>query len=208
MSSDERPRKRVRKGTKSCWECKRRKIRCQLSDTDNAPCAGCLSRGTTCRSQEYPEDREPSSNTQVGERLGRVEHLLETLIAKINAYEDDEKAQKEILTPESLTMSNEILTPHSSNAPANIENTTPFMSLFDNSVLGRVESNRSIPSQMPTPATMASSTRSASCCRPSKIDRVRQHLVDLLPSQKDADLVSSSNSCWLIVHATCVNPGF
>jgi hypothetical protein len=57
----EQRRKRLRKGTRSCWECKRisgwettifwriagkrRKIRCQLSSEDVAVCSGCVARG-------------------------------------------------------------------------------------------------------------------------------------------------------------------
>ncbi|RDL38985.1 Zn2 DNA-binding protein [Venustampulla echinocandica] len=198
-ASGEPPRKRIRKGTRSCWECKRRKVRCQLSSEDVPICSGCLARGTTCLSQEYPEEREPSSNAQVGERLGRVEHLLEKLIAKISAYEEEEKAQqdihKDILTPESI--SSDVLTPHPSNTASGVQDVTPFMTLFDNPVLGRLET---MPSQMATPVSQSVGTKSPSC-RPSKIDRIRQTLVDLLPSQRDADLVSQSSSCWLLVHA-------
>jgi hypothetical protein len=113
---------------------KRRKIKCQLSSEDVPVCSGCLSRGTTCLSQEYPEEREPSNNTQVGERLGRVEHLLEMLVGKISAYEEDEKAEKEMMTPQSM-LNGDVLTPHPSNAPNRVQESTPYMSLFDNHVV-------------------------------------------------------------------------
>jgi hypothetical protein len=108
---------------------KRRKVRCQLSSEDVPVCSGCLARGTTCLSQEYPEERDPSNGTQVGERLGRVELLLETLVAKISAYEEEEKSQK-ILTPESV--GNDVLSPFSTTAVAE---TSPYLSLFDNTVV-------------------------------------------------------------------------
>ena len=113
---------------------KRRKIKCQLSSEDVPVCAGCLARGTTCLSQEYPEEREPSNNTQIGERLGRVEMLLETLVNKITAYEADEKADKEMMTPQSM-LNGDVLTPHPSNAPNSTQEATPYMSLFDNPVV-------------------------------------------------------------------------
>jgi hypothetical protein len=111
---------------------KRRKIKCQLGSEDVPVCSGCLARGTTCLSQEYPEEREPSGNNQMGERLGRVERLLETLVAKISEYEQDDKVQKDILTPESI--SNDDLTTFNSNTSgvSVSQDTTPFMSLFDN----------------------------------------------------------------------------
>jgi hypothetical protein len=68
----------------------------------------------------------------MGERLGRVERLLETLVAKISEYETEDKVQKDILTPESI--SNDDLTTFNSNTSgvSVSQDTTPFMSLFDN----------------------------------------------------------------------------
>ena len=113
---------------------KRRKVRCQLSSEDVPVCSGCLARGTTCLSQEYPEEHDPSSTPNVGERLGRVEQLLEKLVAKITAYEEEENAQK-IQTPES--MGNDVLTPYSSNANSNMKDSVPILSLFDNDVVSQ-----------------------------------------------------------------------
>ena len=54
-------RRRLRKGTFSCWECKRRKMRCifdPLNSTTSATsnvCQGCRARGSQCISQEFPE---------------------------------------------------------------------------------------------------------------------------------------------------------
>jgi hypothetical protein len=52
--------------------------------------------------------------------LGRVEKLLETLVAKISAYEEDEKSQK-ILTPESIG-GNDVLTDFPTPATAELFN--------------------------------------------------------------------------------------
>ncbi|KUJ18077.1 uncharacterized protein LY89DRAFT_583698 [Mollisia scopiformis] len=131
----EPPRKRVRKGTKSCWECKRRKVKCQLSTEDVPVCSGCLTRGTTCLSQEYPEERDPSSGTNVGERLGRIEQVLEKLVAKIEQYEEEENTAQKMLTPDSLS-NNDVPTPYSGTANSNTQtDTAPFMHLFDSSMV-------------------------------------------------------------------------
>ena len=113
---------------------KRRKVRCQLSSEDVPVCSGCLARGTTCLSQEYPEERDNSSGGQVGERLGRVERLLETLVSKIESYEEEENVHK-IMTPESVI--NDVLTPYSKDASANpnVSDNAPFLSIFDNSAV-------------------------------------------------------------------------
>jgi hypothetical protein len=99
-------------------------------------CSGCIARGTTCLSQEYPEERDTSTGNQVGERLGRVERLLETLVSKIESFEDEENVHK-IMTPESV--GNDVLTPYTTNASANpnveVPDNAPFLSLFENSVV-------------------------------------------------------------------------
>ncbi|AEO63011.1 uncharacterized protein THITE_2040701, partial [Thermothielavioides terrestris NRRL 8126] len=68
----EPPRKKVRKGTRSCWECKRRKIRCSFAAPADVICLGCKSRGTACVSQEFPYvPALASSKSGVEDRLGR-----------------------------------------------------------------------------------------------------------------------------------------
>jgi hypothetical protein len=126
---------------------KRRKVRCQLSSEDVPICSGCISRGTTCLSQEYPEERDTSTGNQVGERLGRVERLLETLVSKIESFEEEENVHK-IMTPESV--GNDVLTPFTTNASANpnVADNAPFLSLFENSVVGSKSSD------LPTGLTM------------------------------------------------------
>ncbi|KAG2412311.1 hypothetical protein HFD88_009868 [Aspergillus terreus] len=50
-------RRKVRKGTHSCWECKRRKMKCIFDPRiASASCIGCRRRGSPCISQEFPED--------------------------------------------------------------------------------------------------------------------------------------------------------
>lgn len=70
----------------------------------------------------------------MGERLGRMEHMLETLLAKVNEMEDDENNQKTMLTPDS--MGNDVLTPFSAGATtASAAQDSPFLTLFDNEVV-------------------------------------------------------------------------
>lgn len=114
---------------------KRRKIKCQLSSEDVPVCSGCLTRGTPCLSQEfeYPEDQDTSKGTQVGERLGRVEQLLENLVAKISSFEDEQKSQQ-VMTPDSI--GNDVLTPFTVNVEAaSHQEGAPFVSLYDNTAV-------------------------------------------------------------------------
>lgn len=50
----EAKRRRLRKGTHSCWECKRRKMKCIFDPAVNI-CNGCRRRGSQCLSQEFPD---------------------------------------------------------------------------------------------------------------------------------------------------------
>src|SRR6201996_5995010 len=47
------PRKKMRKGTKSCLECRRRKIKCTFEPGRPAICNECYARGSTCIDQEH-----------------------------------------------------------------------------------------------------------------------------------------------------------
>ncbi|KAL5340614.1 hypothetical protein BJX70DRAFT_102110 [Aspergillus crustosus] len=52
-------RRKVRKGTHSCWECKRRKMKCRFDPRiASTSCNGCRRRGSPCISQEFPEGLE------------------------------------------------------------------------------------------------------------------------------------------------------
>lgn len=60
--------RKVRKGTRSCWECKRRKVRCSFSavNDNSTVCVACRRRRTPCVSQEFLEDYAPPSSSEVG----------------------------------------------------------------------------------------------------------------------------------------------
>jgi hypothetical protein len=75
-------RRKVRKGTQSCWECRRRKVRCIFSARTNSACDDCTRRKTTCVSQECFEPLSPLSphgTAQLDVRLNRVEELVRQL---------------------------------------------------------------------------------------------------------------------------------
>ncbi|KAK4454646.1 hypothetical protein QBC34DRAFT_392261 [Podospora aff. communis PSN243] len=50
-------RRKVRKGTQSCWECKRRKTRCTFVSPRESVCDGCRSRQTKCIGQDFHEEK-------------------------------------------------------------------------------------------------------------------------------------------------------
>lgn len=77
-------RRKIRKGTRSCWECKRRKTRCTFSTPSDLMCIGCRRRGTNCLSQDHPEETARSSmGDRMGTRIVRVEALIEKLVKQV-----------------------------------------------------------------------------------------------------------------------------
>lgn len=81
-------RRKLRKGTRSCWECKRRKIRCVFDNAaEDAVCLSCQRRGTACVSQEYPEEEQSGGRARrMGDRIVRVESLVEQLVQTVGGY--------------------------------------------------------------------------------------------------------------------------
>ncbi|KAI0472571.1 hypothetical protein GGR56DRAFT_667013 [Xylariaceae sp. FL0804] len=77
-------RRKVRKGTHSCWQCRKRKIRCKFASDEAPACIDCEARGVACVSQEY-EDEQPPQNqdSSVAQRVGRMEGLLEQLVERL-----------------------------------------------------------------------------------------------------------------------------
>ncbi|KAH0431624.1 hypothetical protein CcaCcLH18_06928 [Colletotrichum camelliae] len=74
-------RRKLRKGTQSCWDCKRRKARCTFSADTPETCDSCKRRGVDCVSQEVTDQPPPpGSNKHIVDRLGHVEALVTQLL--------------------------------------------------------------------------------------------------------------------------------
>lgn len=71
-------RRKLRKGTQSCWECKRRKTRCTFAADTDSVCDGCRSRQVKCISQEVHDD--VGKVHAKADRLSRMESLIEQLV--------------------------------------------------------------------------------------------------------------------------------
>ena len=63
-------RRKIRRGTQSCWECKRRKTRCTFVTPNGSVCDGCRSRRVECISQQFDDAAEGRGRAEtVAERL-------------------------------------------------------------------------------------------------------------------------------------------
>lgn len=95
--------RKIRKGTRSCWECKRRKNRCTWS-TDEGKCDGCFHRGTRCIGQEFPEEHAPfqkrgTSGKSDESKIRRLEALVEELSRQVNSNSNSSRRDSSIPSP-------------------------------------------------------------------------------------------------------------
>ncbi|OKL63480.1 hypothetical protein UA08_01964 [Talaromyces atroroseus] len=126
------PRK-VRKGTRSCWECKRRKIRCIFPASGEAPCLCCQRRRVPCIGQEIPEflALPKKGNRGLGDRIARVEDAMKALLATkdIGAASQVEEELQQRGHSSTLKAYSSDLTPSSVRAPP-----TPARTLEEHSL--------------------------------------------------------------------------
>ncbi|RAK95439.1 uncharacterized protein BO80DRAFT_439423 [Aspergillus ibericus CBS 121593] len=77
------PPRKLRKGTHSCWECRRRKVRCQFPSPNASICTPCSIRGSPCRSQDVVDSQPPPRERTHAQRLDRLEVLMQRLVERI-----------------------------------------------------------------------------------------------------------------------------
>ncbi|XP_014561440.1 hypothetical protein COCVIDRAFT_11929 [Bipolaris victoriae FI3] len=74
-------RKKMRKGTHSCFECRRRKIRCIFQPDNPDVCSECFARGSRCIDQEHANpDVIVDHRKNLRERVSRLEALVDSLL--------------------------------------------------------------------------------------------------------------------------------
>ncbi|KAI0844647.1 hypothetical protein F5Y00DRAFT_248261 [Daldinia vernicosa] len=123
-------RRKIRKGTRSCWECKRRKIRCIFASSEHVVCTGCQRRRVPCVTQDMPEDSSPArtGNRHLGDRISRVEDFVKDFLTSrhdggINQIggesRQDRRSKSDSLE---LTQNSLLLTPDSQGAAQTIPN--------------------------------------------------------------------------------------
>ncbi|KAK7606993.1 hypothetical protein BKA81DRAFT_408717 [Phyllosticta paracitricarpa] len=134
-------RKRMRKGTHSCFECRRRKIRCIYSDDHPGQCTECFARGSKCVDQEHAEsDAVVDNRKNLRERVAKLEALVEALL--------EDKGPKHAAEALRVLGKDITITPPSSDGPSHVQGSqkhpAPFLSMFNNDVLRRAEDRGTI----------------------------------------------------------------
>ncbi|KAI1312197.1 hypothetical protein F5Y03DRAFT_409340 [Xylaria venustula] len=130
----EASKRKIRKGTRSCWECKRRKNRCIWSRSEGK-CDGCNRRGTRCIGQEFAQEPTPSEWRRVNRpdesRIQRLEALVEELSGKISSEDarghhprqhPDDTSDETHVTPRSNPNNSTAVTSPTPSAANNLAN--------------------------------------------------------------------------------------
>ena len=94
-------KRKIRKGTLSCWECKRRKVRCSFTVATDPICDGCKGRKTTCISQEFPEHSANEHHDRPlceDDRIGRLEVVVDRLVKRIESIDRPENDLGSVLS--------------------------------------------------------------------------------------------------------------
>ncbi|KAJ5391608.1 hypothetical protein N7509_007098 [Penicillium cosmopolitanum] len=187
------PRKRMRKGTKSCIECRRRKIRCTYTADHPNVCNECRLRGSKCVDQEHNEDDRsiPPGSEQgeqrysLRERVAQLENVVQDLVKRL-----DQQSTTVSSPADNPTISN--TSPASAESdklgPSSIQiQNAPVMQLFDNYLVSRQE-DLSSNDQFAGIRDMSPKARA-----------VRAELLSLLPPQKDIwKIVNEGSKLWCV----------
>ncbi|KAI0514465.1 hypothetical protein F5B22DRAFT_228746 [Xylaria bambusicola] len=181
-AAPEPKRRRVRKGTRSCWECRRRKIRCIFPSEDSSTCANCETRGTSCVSQEFADEPASAPNQRVTQRLGRVEEMLEQLIEKImpDSYTPGSRGRSTDSSPASADATE--LEPVDSGCPYSGGN-PPICDVL--TPLRDTNNGTSCSGNLPTPE----SSQYGGSALGKKYTDLSKTLHDLLPCQQDLQAI-------------------
>ncbi|KAK0659240.1 Dehydrocurvularin biosynthesis regulator [Lasiodiplodia hormozganensis] len=194
-------RKKMRKGTHSCFECRRRKIRCIFSDEHPGECTECFARGSRCIDQEHADPEAIVDNRKnLRERVAKLEALIESLL-------DDRSATGAAETLRRLGADVLPRTPHSDASAG--QSKAPLMAVFDNGVPTAAPA----PARKPDPPVPVAPTAqvydfgsmqlSCECddigipkVKKSKEKRTRDTLLTLLPPKDVVEEAVTTNDDW------------
>ncbi|KAF4472861.1 Zn2 Cys6 DNA-binding [Fusarium albosuccineum] len=109
-------RKRLRRSTRSCYQCRKRKVKCQLTDEDVETCAECIKSGTRCTLQAPDTGQANGHSEKEGHesRLERIETLLKKLV---DAHELSRPDPTLLGTEFPVSFWNDLLAPQVDNVP-------------------------------------------------------------------------------------------
>ncbi|KAI4851956.1 hypothetical protein E4T44_01803 [Aureobasidium sp. EXF-8845] len=180
--SEEPPAKRIRKGTRSCQECRHRKTRC-IWPSDNAQvCQGCHARNRICELQvEIVQNSETAKLTSRA-RIDALEKQVSDLWHAINQNPPLFLDQQHHVAQGISTTADGQQSPGSSNPSSPVIPPTHLLRLFDNDMLDANDHETTTPSTRLPTSTMSNESAS---------------LLALLPSREDMVIISEYSHSWL-----------
>lgn len=124
MSHTAEKTRRIRKGTRSCWECKHRKVRCIFASPEASTCNNCRRRRSQCLTQEVPEEVALASRKDgsINERMQRMEAFVESLA---RGQSPPQPTPTYLQTPASTVDDSSINAPISSSSSSNEKSSIP-----------------------------------------------------------------------------------
>ncbi len=211
------PRKGMRKGTRSCYECRIRKIRC-LFAKDATICEGCTSRGKRCTEQrrELLQEAALDNRESLRARIARLEAVIQASNIDVEAASTAPRAvlsvgagtglgsssSTSIPTPASIPTPNSSV-PIDKDSPQSID---PIVTLFDNAIvstafyvnsqlLKNTQWRRRLSGSAPDPTSRVDEAGNPAAV--AKHVRTREALLSgLIPSELLGMILSATCSWW------------
>lgn len=181
--SEEPPAKRVRKGTRSCQECRHRKIRCIWPSENARICQSCATRNRTCELQleliQNPETTKLTSRARI-DALEKSVSDLWTAIGQDPPVPSDQGPRH--YSRPSISHFDHPESPDSSSPSSPANPPAHLLRLLDNDLL---DSNGR---DVTTPSTRLST---------SSMSKESAALLRLLPSRDDMVIIAANSSSWL-----------
>ena len=187
----------MRKGTKSCLECRRRKIKCTFEAGRTAICNECYARGSTFIDQEhgdinaYAQQAAEQSSYSLRERVTQLEGLVKQVLHRfpdghnpgdspsVDRTQVDAQAAEVLKSLKTGAAPTSPTIEESIYLPGGLRDEAPALTLFDNAVISRKDS---------APAVSRSQY--------NKSKTVIAALNQLLPSPHDLEIILESSHEW------------
>lgn len=187
----------MRKGTKSCLECRRRKIKCTFEPGRTAVCNECFARGSTCIDQEhgdiqtYTQQSVEQSSYSLRERVTQLEGLVKQVLYRnpdgqsadgspsMDRTQVDAQAAEVLKSLKTGAAPASPAVEESIYLPGGLRDEAPALTLFDNAVISRKDS---------APAV--------SRAQYNKSKTVIAALNHLLPSPHDLEIILETSHEW------------
>ncbi|KAI1866399.1 hypothetical protein JX265_007700 [Neoarthrinium moseri] len=192
MTGISAPRK-VRKGTRSCIECRRRKLRCSWTSDSARVCRRCEERSLQCVPQTLssPSSSQPPQSTR--ERVQWLEQQVAGLSKSVQALEEKQNGAPQLsneVSPASISYEDAAgsdMSESEASIPDAAISTQPTYlgALFNNSLISSVNEINDDPGRNQPPSQLA--------------DTARALLRPLIPRKEDLAVIASRATGWLTV---------